>query len=212
MTVIDVGANIGYYAALIQSVIGPSGKLLLVEPSPENLLELEANVRLNDWKNAEIIRCAVGAEASMGAITDGLNGKVAEASDNRCVVDIRTLDSIVQEYANSVDLIKIDVEGYEWHVLKGAEQTLRDQHPKLLIEIHPRILKEYGIRVDQVIDLLESNYATIDYFDLPEKVSLIQKIREKYGKSDPCRRLLASEIRTWDGSRSRFGTFWALCQ
>src|SRR5215831_18680612 len=61
MRVADVGANIGYYLLLIESAVGPGGRVTCCEPDPDNLCELRRNVAANEFRNVEVVAAAAGA-------------------------------------------------------------------------------------------------------------------------------------------------------
>ena len=137
MRVVDVGANIGYYLLFLTRAVGSEGALCCLEPEPENLAELERNLRHNRIGNARILPFAAGGEDSEVSLHPGINGKVADDGSGSLTVPLRRLDSVLD---GPVELIKIDVEGYEGHVLAGAERLLSGYRPTLFVEVHPAFL------------------------------------------------------------------------
>ena len=81
MRVLDVGANIGYYLLLFEELVGPRGEVICVEPSPENLPELRANIANNGFSNVLLHEVAVGASEGTAAIKSGINSGVATLGD-----------------------------------------------------------------------------------------------------------------------------------
>jgi FkbM family methyltransferase len=108
--VVDVGANIGYYALLFRQLGGPDAHLTLIEPSEENLPELEATLAENALAEYTLHRCAVGRESGTVRIKRGINSGVTGADADGYDVPVRRLTDLCE---GSVDLIKIDVEGFE---------------------------------------------------------------------------------------------------
>lgn len=204
-TVVDVGANIGYYMTLISESVGSEGKVICFEPDPNNLVELKRNKNKNNISNVEIVESAVGDKNKKVSFTEGINGKV---EDKGCVkVPQVTLDSWLEE---PVDAIKIDVEGYEGAVLEGATSTIDCTHPNLLVEIHPWLSTDHSHK--DIFEFLESRYANVEYYEV-RLSDIWSKVTYNYLGGDPVVRiqnrgeLLADCM---DGNRQ--STFWAMCQ
>jgi FkbM family methyltransferase len=137
MRVVDVGANIGYYLLFLARAVGSQGVLWCLEPEPENLAELERNLRYNRIGNARILPIAAGDKDGEVSLHPGINGRVAADGSGSLTVPLRRLDSVLD---GPVELLKIDVEGYEGHVLAGAERLLAEHRPTLFVEVHPAFL------------------------------------------------------------------------
>jgi len=127
--IVDVGANIGGHTTYF-GMFCPYTKIYSFEPTAEARRMLERNISLNNVKNVEVFPYAVGEKEGTCDIEhdsfDTARNKVKEGSSVRMVA----LDDIVKE---PISLIKIDVEGYELSVLKGAKKIL-EQHPYLIVE------------------------------------------------------------------------------
>ncbi|HXU29407.1 MAG TPA: FkbM family methyltransferase, partial [Thermoanaerobaculia bacterium] len=137
--VADVGANLGYYALLFARAVGPGGRIDCFEPEPQNLETLAENVRLNRLgESVRIHPVAVGEAAGNVRLDPGLNGVVTE--HGALEVPVRRLDDLDELLDPPVDLLKIDVEGYEGPVLRGAEKLLARARPALFVEIHPELI------------------------------------------------------------------------
>lgn len=128
----DVGANFGYVSCLAASRIGNRGrgKVIAVEPNPKMLTLLRKNILVN-WSMApvEIHDCAVCAEVGYVALTipeHAANASIATAhqpaNGTTTIVKASTVDTLAGE--RIIDLLKIDVEGHELSVLKGARKTI----------------------------------------------------------------------------------------
>ena len=146
-TFIDIGANIGWYTIIASTIITPPGSIIAFEPRPEtaaNLrLSLEEN-RLTDLVRlfeAGLADHAQQAKLTWLAGTDNPGGSHLGSGDSVgsefAEISLITLDSLE---LSRCDVIKMDVEGAEFRVIKGGEQTLRAQQPLILSELHPQQL------------------------------------------------------------------------
>ena len=140
---IDVGANVGMFTVPLALAVGPSGRVLTIEPSPENVERLERNLDLNSLENVVVEPIAVGDKAGrlvLQLASDPGFHSTAEVAEPRGIeenltVRAETLDQVwLRAHAPAVSFIKIDTEGSEDAVLRGAEQILRACQPVLLVE------------------------------------------------------------------------------
>lgn len=140
--VIDVGSNWGVHALYLARLVGPSGKVLALEPQPSARRELEWHVKANGHTNVEILPVAAGATAGQVFFEEtslSAAGHVTAVKTNEScvVVDLRTLDSVIEAARlSNVRLVKIDVEGFESNVLEGAKQMLEEKRPMLIVDLH----------------------------------------------------------------------------
>lgn len=137
---IDVGANIGTFTIPAAKHVGPSGRVIAIEPSPDVFKILEKNVALNSTGNVQLICAAAGASDDDAnfypAPVDhfGMGSRAPQFNAAPITVRSVTLDSIVKELnLTSVDALKIDVEGFELDVLKGAIELLSRERPPLIV-------------------------------------------------------------------------------
>jgi FkbM family methyltransferase len=123
---VDIGANVGSYTVLASKVC--KARTICVEPDPETVDLLRRNIAVNGIDGrVEVINSALGAELGVINFTIGLDttNRVATADDAEVrQVPVKTLDSILKGRCPTI--IKIDVEGYELEVFKGATRTLAD--------------------------------------------------------------------------------------
>jgi FkbM family methyltransferase len=156
-TVIDIGAHIGSLTVPMAHMVGPKGRIFAFEPQKKIYRELVYNLRLNKINNVVPIRFALGSKLGIVNMdpVDKYDGRVAvgEGGDE---VELRTLDSF--NFSN-VSLIKIDVEGFEAEVLRGAKNTINTSHPVIIIEIWKEyrpeiitILQEHGYSVRPIME------------------------------------------------------------
>ena len=158
----DVGANIGIYALAWAKRVGEGGKVWAFEPDPKNLAILKRHVELNGTaKNTEIRGEALGSkEARLAFSLSGTMSSIQSiATKSGDVIEVQqtTLDNVLG--SEKLDVLKIDVEGYEEEVLKGATKLLSDPSRKpaaIFIEIHPYAWKALGTTSDS-LKLLVTN-------------------------------------------------------
>ena len=207
-TVVDVGANIGYYVLLAANRVGQSGRIIAFEPEPDNLVELRMNVECNGLSNVEIRPFAVGAETGQIVFATGVNGRVCSgmAASDTVRVPIVTLDTTLTD---TIDMIKIDVEGYEGEVLAGAESTIKQCRPNLFVEIHPTLMYE-KYTVDGILEFLQSYYSDIKFYQPAVRQTMTQKLGRYVGRpniEEHTREAVLAACR--DGTQP---TFWAICR
>ena len=155
-TVVDAGANWGYFTLVAASACGADGRVFALEPDPRHAATLRRNVALNGFTQVDAIGAAAAAAA--GTVTlvgyddaDANRGvsRVAAAdaasAGRRFEVPATTIDAITDPCAD-VDLVKIDVEGAEDLVLRGMQGGLAARRYRaILLELHPPLLRERGI-------------------------------------------------------------------
>jgi FkbM family methyltransferase len=148
-TFVDVGANLGWFSLLGASLVGPSGRVIAIEPNPLNVALLRDSATDNGFDNIDALVLALAAQPGAIALeTDGSNGRItpidgppAEPIEASYVVAARPLDDVLSEAGvTRVDAIKIDVEGAEPLVLKGAGDTITRYRPVLISEFYPLAL------------------------------------------------------------------------
>lgn len=164
----DVGAHFGLYAIALAKRVGKTGKVFAFEPDPHNIAFLKENVALNRiGSELEIIESAVGdtktilryhtRDSSISSVVCRLE---QESTKDIIEVPCNTLDEILAN--KKLDVLKIDVEGYEAHVLIGAKNLLARKNGyarAILIEAHPYAWKDYGTESNTIVSLLrESGY------------------------------------------------------
>ena len=153
MTVADVGANWGYFTLLAASLVGPSGRVVALEPEPRLFHLLDENVRLNDLSQVTTFRAAATDRSNVTLplrIFDETSGNWGVSSIASALagetrdVDGRSLDGLMTELGlGTIDLVKVDVEGHELAVLSGMAAGLAaNRYRRLIIEWHPTILSE----------------------------------------------------------------------
>jgi len=133
-TVFDIGANIGQYALLFSDLVGPTGKVVSLEPDSNNFAFLQFNININKLKNVQCIKKGVSntvetLEFYCDSETGGRKGSFRQAyvEDNfkgvKEEVETTTLDALITQFGIP-SFIKIDVEGFEEVVIEGLTKSL----------------------------------------------------------------------------------------
>lgn len=164
-TLVDVGANIGAYALLATTAI-PGLRTIAVEPDADARARLEENLALNSGTEIQIVAAALGAEPGEARMTEGrdtLNRLARPGDEVTGTVALSTLDSLCSGPPPA--LVKIDVEGAELEVLRGAERTLAGTPaPVLLLEIIDDGLATFGVTRADVAGFLQAHgYHMFEY-------------------------------------------------
>ncbi len=164
-TVAEVGASIGIYTLALAARAGANGSVVAFEPDPESAAELEANIAVNRWQNrVTVIRAAAGDGCGQVrfAAARGMESHIAvdrgEISARSISVPLVTLDSVFP--TSPVNLLKIDVEGFEEPVLRGAQRLLADpaRRPRaIIVEVHPFAWGAVGTTSESILESLTRN-------------------------------------------------------
>lgn len=166
MQVVDVGANVGWYALLAASLVGPSGKVYAVEPTPDTLEVLRENVRMNSLQNVIILPVAAGARdeereffinGRYGGTNSMFGPKNVSQPPGSIRVKVARLDNLIE---GPLDMAKIDVEGAELEALAGMERLLATSPSlRLVVEWNPRAQQAAGYPPERLPEaLLEKGF------------------------------------------------------
>jgi len=169
MTVVDVGANLGTYSAVALDRLQGEGRLLAVEPARENFAWLQRNTRGNRGtlpaSQVTLVRAALSDRAGWATLFKNPGNK----GDNRLYEDSLlpqrervptvTLDSLCRKHRiRSIDVLKIDVQGFEVRVLQGAEKILRSSRScHLFCEFWPGGMRKAGTGTEGFLKFLQSH-------------------------------------------------------
>jgi FkbM family methyltransferase len=146
MGVLDIGANIGYFTMVSAMLVGPSGRVLAVEPNPDNARMVEASRVLNGFDQVTVLQAGAGRALGLLALNtshsngttstlDAIAASVLEARTVACL----PLDRVVPA-VGSIDLIKIDVEGAEYNALVGCRAIIQRHRPVIISEFSPGLM------------------------------------------------------------------------
>jgi FkbM family methyltransferase len=188
-TVLDVGANIGYFTLHFARLVGPHGRVFAFEPDPANFALLKRNVAVNGYRNVELVPAAVsdrtGATHLFRSDSNAGDHRAYDSADGRAAVAVETvaLDRYLDRPGLRIDFIKMDIQGSEWHALRGMRGLLA-RHPrlKMLMEFWPVGLRRCGASAAAVLGLLEE--AGFSLYEMEEA-------HRRVGRTD-ARRLLAA--------------------
>lgn len=181
---LDVGAHIGYYSLKGSVKVGPGGKVISFEPNPHTVEQLRGNIAASHAVNVivEPIACTDSEQmlTLYDSTSEGNSGasslSLANADDIKrgalpsYAVRGRPIDHVIAELGlKRVDVIKVDVEGAEYLVLRGLRETLRRFHPRVVMEVVPAQLANMNATPDDLISLMaELGYGPhreVDYSD-----------------------------------------------
>lgn len=180
MTILDVGANLGIYSVLGSDLVGPSGKVYAFEPVPENLALLNHNIKLNGAKNVTVVPKAISDKVGESEIflAPGSIGTHSMGAKSKTCITIKTdtIDNFVNQNHLKVDLIKMDIEGYEGHAIRGGNITLSNKNLVLLTEFSAKMLRQSGDDPLEIAKQLLSNFKNA--FVVNERKAKLVKIRD----------------------------------
>jgi len=184
--VYDVGANIGLFTICALKSKKPAKKVYAFEPSPLNFKSLLHQIEINHLKGSAItFQIALGAKQGIGSLRGtpirGWGGfsflRDQEEDEKEFRVSISTIDTLLAEKKiDPPQVVKIDVEGFEWEVLKGMKECIHKFHPIIFIELHPDYLKKQGISNKDIIEKLENLDYYLEYYAKWEKGNQYQCI------------------------------------
>ncbi|WP_282147596.1 FkbM family methyltransferase [Algibacter lectus] len=179
---VDVGANLGHYTLLASGIC--QSKTIAIEPIVTTLIKLKNNIVLNNLeKKVSVLAMGVGdAKETLNFTTNNtvMNTVSLTENSNTVKIEVDTLDSILENQAPS--FIKIDVEGYEYKVLKGASHVLQQPQLKfLLIEFNNSGAK-FNLKDEDVFELITQNgFKPIRYNPISKEIRTIKSYnRDKF--------------------------------
>lgn len=173
--VIDAGANYGHYSLLAANAVGASGLVVAFEPDPATHSVLVSNASLLPYNNLLTEQAGLSdATTTATLVVDARNlgghsfamENVEEVSHSVEVSVYRLDDYLIEQgITRSVDVMKIDVQGYEWKLLAGAEAVIRRDRPVIFCEITPSMMEAVGDDYHTLLDFfreLQYEVAVVD--------------------------------------------------
>lgn len=173
MTVMDVGANIGYIAAIAAGLAGQGGCVHAFDPNPDCYARLQLNLAAFPQAHAHQVALSdsVGTlpfylsenseEQGWGSLLDDATA-VRQAMD----VAVTTIDDFVTKLGiRRVHLIKMDIEGNEMHALRGARKLIGRDHPAIIAELNATCLARDGAKPGDVLQFLISSGYSVRFLD-----------------------------------------------
>ncbi len=185
--VLDIGANIGFHAVLFARML-QAGKVLSVEPTKNALARLQANVQRNGQQDKVLIHHGAVSDSAGSVDIKTIPGREEFSSIGNLkhpavqgerfnieTVDTQTVDALVAHYQLNPGFMKVDVEGVEHLVFRGADKLLGEHRPIILAELSDPLLRSNGSSAQQVVDLIARfDYQIID----PLRPSVVPGTRE----------------------------------
>jgi FkbM family methyltransferase len=160
MTVIDVGAHVGYFALLAARLVGRRGRVVAIEPDALNFDLLCANVERSRMNWIEPIHAAAWAASGTVTLsrseTNTGDHRVGLSDEDRTRVDVRAIrvDDLISP-SESVDVVVLDTQGSESMVVEGMRDVIRRCRPRMLVEFWPEGIRALGADPEQVIELYQ---------------------------------------------------------
>lgn len=188
MTVLDIGAHHGLYSLLASQKVNPGGHVVAFEPSPRELRRLRRHLSLNRCRNVQVEPLALGNTeetrelyVALGQETgcNSLRPPAISEPVRKVRVPVTTIDRYIQKTGiQSVDFVKLDVEGAELEVLKGGSGLLSDFKPAILCELADVRTEPWGYRSVEIYEFV----ATLGYrwFSITPEGRLLSCQKKEY--------------------------------
>jgi len=192
-TVVDIGANIGYYTLLFAKLVGEKGKVFAFEPEPENYELLEKNIQVNGYNNVVLIKKAAldtsGTTKLFLSDFSKVRHSVCKTWEHEKPIEIEsiTLDSFFKDHKGKIDFIKMDIQGAEGKALKGMKSVLKNnKNIKILTEFWPYGLKRIGTGDEQFLKSLTQQSFSLSEIkeDRDQKPTTIQELLKRFSRKD----------------------------
>ncbi len=175
-SVLDIGANIGYYTLIFAKLVGEDGKVFAFEPEPNNFEILKKNVEINGYKNVILEKKAVtdknGKIKLFLSETNLGDHRVYDSGDGRKFIEVECikLDDYFSNYEGKINFIKIDIQGGELNAFKGMRELLKKNKTlKIITEFWPFGLKKCGTDPLELLNFLVDNGFILNELDDLEK-------------------------------------------
>ena len=159
---VDIGANVGWHSALAATLVGDAGLVYAVEPNPENAKLIAETIRHNNLTNMRLLPFALSEQAGYATFRSaiGSNGGFADRDRPEVIDPSVTIVPTVRFDdlgIGRVNVIKIDVEGAEPMVLRGATKTIERDHPSIIFEFSCEMTERVGgVSPQAHLEMIES--------------------------------------------------------
>jgi len=177
-TVLDIGANIGYYSVIFSKLVFEEGNIISFEPTTFYRKVLKKNLEINDISNVEIINKGLSdkiqkLEIHIGGSTATFHNPKDIIPDTKEIVQLSTLDDFIERNPlKKIDLIKVDIDGHEPLFLKGAWNTIEKYNPIIILEISHLHYLQAGFNAWDFYDMLKGrNYKIYHEKNLAEIIT-----------------------------------------
>lgn len=173
-TFVDIGANIGYFSALATHIVGSTGRVIAVDPDPENIAILRLNQMLTDTPQVfEAMHMIAGNKNEQGYLyrspVNYGDHRAFDAlyEDNTCLQKVPVIEKCLDDALMNeprIDFIKIDTQGFEIRIFEGMVELLKRFQPTILFELWPYGLRNAGHNPPDLIQLVQdSGYSIYEY-------------------------------------------------
>lgn len=190
MTVLDMGANLGYYTVMFAHLVGPNGKVIAFEPDSQSLEVLKKNIEINEFNNVSYVEKALSDHTGFVklyiSVENRGDNRIYDTKEGRDWVEVEmvSLDDYLSKDMK-IDLIKMDVQGAEALILSGMEQTIKRLCPlTIFTEFWPKAITETGKSpegfLQKLIDLGFSLYLINDKKKCIEEITDIKEFTNNY--------------------------------
>lgn len=186
---LDIGANIGYYTVLFATLVGPAGKVIAIEPDPDNFQLLKQNCAQDiQAKITELHTLALSDQEGVASLFKSNNNHgMHRLYPSVCCTDEATQVKMIrgdQLKSAALDFLKIDIEGYELPALTGLQETINaSPNIKILSEYSPLSISEAGFSARAMLELM-----------LSYGLTPLENIDAQWRAVDPATLLAASDI------------------
>ena len=173
---VDVGANIGLMSLTAAQIVGQKGIVISIEGFPKTHYYLKRIIELNRFLNIKSYNYIVGSENTYASFVEkmGDDSQNYVYNDKNGKIPVRRLDNII-DFLDHIDLLKIDVEGYEKFVLLGATKIL-NRVTTIYFEVSQIQYSRYNYGLDEIIDFLEKfNFSIFSLGDDNKTIHPIKK-------------------------------------
>jgi FkbM family methyltransferase len=178
MTMLDIGANLGWFSVIGSRLVGSGGRVFAIEPDPGNLRLLKRNLALNRCRNVTVLPMAAGAEAQTARLyrsPDNQGDHRLETTSDRpdsVSVKVRPIDEYLA--GKRADLVKIDTQGSETSVLRGMRNVLaHNPRIRVVLEFWPFGLQRCGSSAAELLTLMDSRNCSLWLLRSPGSVEAI---------------------------------------
>ena len=164
---LDIGANEGYSSVIAAKLVGDEGQVVAIEPQDRLQGIIQENCRLNSVRNVTVLQTAVSDKSGEQDFYESPSTNTGSSSLARSTrypvkvqrTSVRTLAEIMDENRmNTVDLLKMDIEGFEYEAVIGAQEGFREKRVlAFALELHPAAIARRGLDYLAITNVLEQN-------------------------------------------------------
>jgi len=161
-TVIDLGANVGYWTLLFAELVGETGRVFAFEPEPNNFKMLKKNVEINNYKNVVLEQKAVSNKTEKAHLYLTDNGTMdhrlsKEKKRESIQVQVVKLDDYFKDFDISIDFIKSNMQGADFAGIMGMQQLIKkSKNLKMTFEFAPSMAKGFGLEPEECIEFIKN--------------------------------------------------------